>query len=66
MTRVKSTYRMSGEKLKSTKSEIAALDEQLAQADAQRKQLQSEVAARRAKKKTDSLEVDSLPLKSPH
>lgn len=49
--------RMSGEKLKATKSEIAALDEQLAEADTRRRQLESEAAARRAQMKTDMLEV---------
>lgn len=48
---------MSGEKLKATKSEIAALDEQLAAADIRRKQLKGEAATRRAKTKIDSQEA---------
>ena len=51
---------MSGDQLKSTKSEILALDEQLAEADTRRKKLEAEAAARRAKNRTESLEANLL------
>ena len=48
---------MSGERLKTTKSDIVTLDEQLAEADVRRKKLQMEVAERRAKNKDTLFEV---------
>lgn len=48
---------MSGDKLKTTKAEIVALDQQLAQADTRRKKLEREAAAKRAQTRTEDLEV---------
>lgn len=48
---------MSGDKLKTTKAEISALDEQLAEADVRRKKLEREAAAKRAQTRSENLEV---------
>ena len=51
---------MSGDKLKITKAEIVALDEQLAKADARRKKLEKEAAAKRAQTRSEDLEASPI------